>query len=102
MRSLIAALVAASFAVSAHSDLVATNQGGDELRLLNAPCDHKVILDQLKPEFHSQIKRAQATIDDKPIKGCWIEVEEEKGVYTLFESGEGHLFLLETFKEEGT
>lgn len=101
MRSIIAALVAASFAVSAHADWVATNDAGDELRLMNGQCDHADILEQLKPEFHSQFKAAQATIGGQAIMGCWIEIEGEDVFWVLFRDAEGVAFAKEMFRERG-
>jgi hypothetical protein len=98
-KFILAALLCA--AGSAMADYVASNDAGDELRLMNGACDHQDILDQLKPEFHSQFKRAQATIGGAVVRGCWIEIEEEKAFYVQFENGQGNVFPMGMFKETG-
>jgi hypothetical protein len=88
-------------AQAAKADYVATNDAGDELRLMNGACDNEEVLAQLKPEYHSQFKRAQATISGKAYLGCWIAIPEEKAVYMQFQNGQGQVFSEAMFKEQG-
>ena len=101
MRTLLmAALLAAGPALA---EKVASN-GSNELRLLDAACDHADILPHLKPEFHHRFKRAQATLQGRVIRACWIHTAEDDGedtFYVIFEDGIGASYPAQLFKEAG-
>ena len=95
-KLLIAALLAAGPAMA---DLVATNSGGDELRLMNSPCVHGGILGHLKEEYRPKFKKAQAWIGGKMHYACWIDTNE--GAYfVMWESGEGSAFPVTSFIDQ--
>jgi hypothetical protein len=100
MRKLLCAALLCAASI-AHADYVATNDAGDELRLMNGACDNEEVLAQLKPEYHSQFKRAQATVGGRAYLGCWIAIPEEKAVYMQFQNGQGQVFSEAMFKEQG-
>lgn len=95
---LIPAVLAALLCGTAMADLVATN-GESELRLTGEPCTNAAVLDQLKPEYHAQFKRAQATIKGKALPGCWIDTME--GVYYIQFPDGGLAFPITMFTEQG-
>lgn len=93
------AVIAALMCGTAMADLVATN-GENEIRLMTAePCTNPAILEQLKQEYHSQFKRATATIKGKALPGCWIDTME--GAYYLQFPDGGLAFPVEMFTEQG-
>ncbi len=91
-RYLILALFAA---FPAWADLVARN-GADELRLMLTKCENTEALDRIKPEFHSETRRATAFVKGKLFSGCWIDTGE--GSYIIFWSdGEVNVFPVPMF-----
>ena len=96
----VAALLLAGVALSAQADLVARNDKA-ELRLLNAACTEKAILDQLKPEFHARFKAGRLLAHDGSInlKVCWIDTGE--GAYFVqFQDGDSGAIPVQVFTEE--
>jgi hypothetical protein len=100
MRKLICAALLCAASI-AHADYVATNDAGSELRLMNGVCDNEAVLDHLKPEYHSQFRQATATVKGKTYKACWIAMPEDDAVYVQYEEGDGRVFPVQMFKEQG-
>jgi hypothetical protein len=78
-RIFLAALLTAG---PAFADLVATNQRGDELRLMPTACTNEAVLEQIKPEHRDKFQKAQASIGGKTFAGCWVDTGE--GAYLIF------------------
>jgi hypothetical protein len=78
-RIFLAALLTAG---PAFADLVATNQRGDELRLMPVACANEAVLEQIKPEHRDKFQKAQASIGGKTFAGCWVDTGE--GAYLIF------------------
>lgn len=73
MKKILSVLVAASFAMSAHSDLVAKDQSGAEMRLMESKCSHGETLGRLKEEYRPIFKNARLIVGKDFFYGCWIE-----------------------------
>lgn len=100
MRSIVAALVAASFAVSANADLVlSSDDGSQELRLYESSCTHGGTLGHIPAEFRDRFSNARLLDRRGTILGygCWAEVEGT--VLIVFEDGAKTTFQLSKFKE---
>lgn len=96
MRSLIvAAICAASFAVSAGERVA--KAGRDEIRLFDSACIHAGTMALIKPEHLKRFKKATANIGGQYFYGCWAD--EEGVAFILFEDGDQVVIPLAAFKE---
>jgi hypothetical protein len=87
-----AALVAAP---ALADELVASN-GNDSVRLSDGPCTSEQVLNRLKPQFHSVLRAASATVQGQTFKACWIV--EGHSAHLLYEDGDQGLIPLADFK----
>ena len=90
-------LIAAILAVGpAYADLIATNSGGDELRLMHSPCTHGGVLGHLDKDKRVQFKKAQSWVQGKLLYACWIDTGD--GAYwVVYEDGEGKPYSITSF-----
>jgi hypothetical protein len=95
-KLLIAALLAAGPAMA---DLVATNKGGDELRLMPGRCVHGGILGHLAEEWRPKFKKGQAWIGGKLHFVCWIDTGDGD-YFVMGESGASHFYPITMFIEQ--
>lgn len=100
MKSICAALVAACFAVPAHSDLmIKSDDGSQELRLYESACSHGGTLALIPEEYRKHFHNAKVLDRKGTILAfaCWAEVEDT--VLILFEDGQRAEMQLSKFRE---
>lgn len=90
-------LVLPSFLVAKKvTDELEAKAGDVVIRLAGTKCTSKVVLEQLKPEFHDQFRKAEIRAKSKPVVGCWTL--DATGVYVIFEDGSQGYVPTEMFK----
>ena len=100
MKRIIAALIAAGFYTSAISDdYVARARGGDMVRLTQQPCPGD-ILAHVPPPFHEAMQAAQAVIDGKQYRACWINMGDGS-IGLVYEDADQARIPIEHFKRDG-
>lgn len=55
------------------------------IRITNAPCTNKVVLEAIKKEYHEHFKKAEIRSKGAAKAGCFII--DSTGVYLIFEDG---------------
>lgn len=83
-------------ATPALADEVVASSGSDSVRLSNAPCTSVAVLARLKPQFHSVLRDASATVQGQTYKACWVV--EGSSAHLLYEDGDQGLIPLSDFK----
>ncbi len=88
--------VAAMLAAPAFADEVVASSGRDTVRLSNAPCTNAAVLARLKPQFHTVLRHASATVQGQTYTACWVV--EGSSAHLLYEDGDQGLIPLSDFK----
>ncbi|MEO5670429.1 MAG: hypothetical protein ABIR26_07030 [Ramlibacter sp.] len=74
----------------ARADLVVRNVNGENiLRLMDTACVHGETLGRIAPELRSKFRKAQATISEVVVFGCWFDVPEAGAVFIVMEGSKG-------------
>ena len=91
-------LVTPSFllAKKAPAEELEARNGDTVVRIAGTKCTYKSVLDQLKPEFHAQFKKAEVRNSTKVVKACWAM--DATGVFIMLETGEQGYIPPEMFK----
>jgi hypothetical protein len=91
----LAFLAAVAIAAAPVNELEAKS-GETVVRISGANCTNKAVLDNLKPEFRAQFKRAEVRNSGKPTAACWTM--DARGVFIMLENGDGGYVPPEAFK----
>jgi hypothetical protein len=93
-------LVAAlAFALPAAADeMVASNISGDEVHLVDRPCDNAATLARIKEELRSQFRGAWAKVNHRFFYACWAVEPEKQEVLILYEDGDQQRISTGSFK----
>jgi hypothetical protein len=67
------------------TDELEARAGEVVIRIAATPCVNKTVLENLKPEYHAQFRKAEIRTAGKPVNGCWTI--DDQGVYLMFEDG---------------
>jgi len=67
------------------ADELEARAGEVVIRIAATPCVNKTVLENLKPEYHAQFRKAEIRTAGKPVNGCWTI--DDQGVYLMFEDG---------------
>ncbi len=78
------------------TDELEARAGEVVIRIADKPCVNKTVLENLKPEYHAQFRKAEIRTAGKPTNGCWTV--DENGVYLMFEDGNQGYVPKEIFK----
>lgn len=78
-------------------DLVAYN-GADSVRLGEAPCASKPVLERLQPQMQEQYKTALASVDGKSFAACWRVVGN--AAHLVYEDGDQGVIPLAELKPQ--
>ncbi len=78
------------------ADELEAKAGEVVIRIADKPCVNKTVLDNLKPEYHAQFRKAEIRTAGKPVNGCWTV--DDNGVYLMFEDGNQGYVPREIFK----
>ena len=93
-------LLAAGLSTSAISDdYVARARGGDMVRLTQQAC-HSDILAHVPLPFHEAMQAAQAVIDGKQYRACWINMGDGH-IGLVYEDADQARIPIEHFKRDG-
>lgn len=89
MRSIIAALVAASFAVSAQADSEA-KYGSDTIRVTATPCTDAKVLGYIAAlqQDPKDYRAARAEYQGAPFAACWRPMFEQKVAFIIYDDGD--------------
>lgn len=80
-------------------DLVA-RQGGDSVRLAEAPCKVEKVLSQLEPKLQEKYREATATVQGRTFAACWRMTPA--GAHLMYEDGDQGLVPTTDLKPELT
>lgn len=78
------------------TDELEARAGEVVIRIAATPCVNKTVLENLKPEYHAQFRKAEMRTAGKPTNGCWTV--DDQGVYLMFEDGNQGYVPREIFK----
>lgn len=78
-------------------DLVARN-GGDSVRLGEAPCTSQLVLSRLQPQMHEQYRSASASVDGQSFQACWRVIGN--AAHLLYEDGDQGVIPLAELKPD--
>ena len=92
---LLCAALAAAPAIA--GDLVA-RQGGDSVRLADAPCTSELVLGQLEPRLQVQYKAAYAIVKGQTFAACWRK--SGSVAHLLYEDGDQGIVPMAELKPE--
>jgi hypothetical protein len=95
MRTIVAALVAACFAVPAFAQEMVATEGKDEVRLTMKPCSVPAVLKIIPPEYHEQFYNASALVAGKKYLACWRK--NGQIVQLVYEDGDQGLMPVQMF-----
>ena len=92
---LLCAALAAAPAMA--GDLVA-RQGGDSVRLADAPCTSELVLGRLEPRLQAQYKAASAVVKGQTFSACWRMTGSV--AHLLYEDGDQGIVPMAELKPE--
>ena len=78
------------------ADELEARAGEVVIRIAATSCVNKTVLENLKPEYHAQFRKAEMRTAGKPVNGCWTI--DDQGVYLMFEDGNQGYVPREIFK----
>lgn len=93
---ILSAVVSMAIAAKAPAEELEVRNGDTVIRIANKPCTNKTVLENLKPEYHKQFRKAEVRNAGKPTQGCWTM--DGNGVYIMLENGEQGYIPPEVFK----
>lgn len=85
MRALLIMLLSVMLAFQAHADAMARN-GNVTVFITDKGCEYRLVLAQIKPEFHHVWYAASATVDGKAYMACWALIGDT--VVLVYEDGD--------------
>jgi hypothetical protein len=103
---LLAALVAVAVSTNAYAETKITKHGKDFIRLLDAPCTVKQIVEYFRAndgmKFLPAFRLAEADLGGTRFAACWRTSIEPEGFYILFyEDGDTAVIPQTAFQTEG-
>jgi len=76
--------------------------GGDDRVVLEPkPCESKMVLDLVRPEYHKEMRKITYFMRGRPIPGCAFIDRPTGVVFGVFEDGDQIPFPMSAFKREG-
>ncbi len=93
-------LCAALAAAPAFAGNLVARQGGDSVRLAEAPCKAEQVLSQLDPQLQEKYQEASATVQGRTFAACWRMTPN--GAHLLYEDGDQGMVPTSDLKPELT
>jgi hypothetical protein len=84
----VAALAGLALPIARADEMVASNVSGDEVHLVDRPCDNAATLARIKEELRPQYRSAWAKVNHKFFYACWIAEPEKQQVFVVFDDGD--------------